>query len=248
MGLNYEAAAKLFREGEFLQLIRASGHQEERHALEPRHRVILANALALVGELTEAQRLAEIDRHPTAPPSVRSQAELTLAMVSWRDGDLNSAVRLAQSAVHLAQESNEPERIAWAYLHLFRLLAEGGPIETVLGALPDVRRAVARAGVGQATAYLHLCVAILEGQTGRLDEARRHCDIAGSLLDLSSNVWLRGVSLVNRGCIACLSCEFEKATDLLRAAREVARTSGHSYLALATDATTGYVQLLNRSV
>ena len=151
MGLNYEAAAKLFREGEFLQLIRASGHQEERHALEPRHRVILANALALVGELTAAQRLAEIDRHPTAPPSVRSQAELTLAMVSWRNGDLNSAVRLAQSAVHLAQESNEPERIAWAYLHLFRLLAEGGPIETVLGALPDVRRAVARAGVGQAT-------------------------------------------------------------------------------------------------
>ena len=51
MDLSYEAAEKLFRDGEFLQLLHASGrNQNERKALEPRHRVILANTLAFVGQ------------------------------------------------------------------------------------------------------------------------------------------------------------------------------------------------------
>jgi len=245
MGLSYEAAAKLFRDGEFLELVRASGHgQNERKALEPRHRVILSQALALVGKLKEAESLVEMDRHPPLPTDVRSQAEGTLALLKARDGDLNAALRHAQSAVHLAQESNDLERIAWAYLHFFRLLVDTGPIDKVLAALPDVRRVVARAGVSQATAYLHTCVAVLEGQTGHFDEARRHCDIAGSLLQLSPNTWLAGLLLINRGCIACLNCDFQPATDFLRAAKEAGEKSGHAHLILAAAATLGHVQML----
>ena len=73
MGLSYEAAGKLFSDGEFLQLVQASGRsQNDRKALEPRHRVVLANALALVGQLEAARQLAEMDRYPSAPAAVRS--------------------------------------------------------------------------------------------------------------------------------------------------------------------------------
>jgi tetratricopeptide (TPR) repeat protein len=129
-------------------------------------------------------------------------------------------------------------------LHLFRLLIEAGPIDKVFAALPDVRRSVARAGVTQASAYLHTCVSVLAGQIGRLDEARRHCDIADSLLEHSSNIWLTASSLVNRGCIAYLNCEFEKAAQLFRVAREAASKCGHAYLMRAADASNGYVSLL----
>ena len=167
-----------------------------------------------------------------------------LAVVSRRGGDHKSALRHAQAAASLAAESDDPERIAWAHLHLFRLLIEVGPIDKVLVALPDVRRSVARAGLNHTSAYLHTCVSVLEGQIGRLHEARRHCDIADSLLERSSNIWLTASSLVNRGCIACLNCEFEKATTLLRVARETANKSGHASLTRAADVSNGHVQLL----
>ena len=244
MGLSYEAAARLFRQGEFLQLIRGSGRDEhERRALEPRHRVILANALALVGQLDEAKRLAEMDRQPPLAAVTRSQAESTLAIVNQRGGDHGSAVCHAKSAASLAEESNDPERMAWAHLHLFRLLIEVGPIGKVLAALPDVRRSVARAGANQTSAYLHMCVSVLEGQIGHVDEARRHCDIADSLLERSSNLWLIASSLTNRACIAYFNCEVEKATSLFRLAGETASRSGHVYLMRAANASNGHVQL-----
>ena len=94
------------------------------------------------------------------------------------------------------------------------------------------------------SAYLHTCVSVLEGQIGHPDEARRHCDIADSLLEHSPNTWLTAASLLNRGCVACLNCEFAVATSLLRSARTVAQKSGHATLTRAADASGGHVLLL----
>jgi DNA-binding NtrC family response regulator/tetratricopeptide (TPR) repeat protein len=246
MAPSYEAAVGLFRQGEFPRLIEAFGTTEdERRALSPRYRVIVANALAFLGHLDEAKRLAQLELNPpSGPPLVKSQAESTLALVHWKEGDVVSAFRHAQSALHLAQESKDPERMAWAHVHLFRLLAEGGSIENALAALPDVRRTIARAGISQATAYLHTCVAILEGQTGRLEEARRHCDISESLLNVSPNPWLSGQSLLLRGTVSLIRCDFDDAIERLRAAKEVATKSGHIQTVLAADTNIGHVQFL----
>lgn len=245
MDVGYDAAIRFFEKGDFLQLVSASGRTtEELRALEPRHRVIVANALALVGQVNSAKRLAEVDLHSSSPAAVRSQAELTLAVVSRRLGDHASAVRHAQAAASLAEESSVPERIAWAHLHLFRLLIEVGPIDEVLVTLPKLRRSVANAGVNHLSAYLHTCLSVLEGQIGHPDEARRHCDVADSLLERSPNTWLSASSLLNRGCVACLNCEFEAATRLLRSARTLAQESGHASLTLAAEASGGHVQLL----
>ena len=223
MAFSYEAASKLFRDGEFLALIQASGRShDERKAHEPRQRVIVANALALVGQLEAAERLAELDRHPPIPSGVRSQAESTFCVIQRRLGNHIAALHHAQSAVFLAQESNEAERIAWAQLHLFRLLIEIGPLDKALASLADARRLVAKAGSNDAIAYLHICVSVLEGQIGRLDEARRHCDIAEGLLERSTNVWLSACCLINRGCIAWLNCHFDEASRLFPLGREKA--------------------------
>ena len=154
MSFTYESAARLFNEGEFFRLIELSGGNEQaRLALEPRHRVIVANALALVGEFDEAQRLAELDCGSPAAPSIRSQAEWTLGLVNWRTGHISSAMQHAQTAVRLAHESSDAERIAWALLHFFRLSIDCGPMDAIMAALPDVQargcacRSVARVGI-----------------------------------------------------------------------------------------------------
>jgi ATP/maltotriose-dependent transcriptional regulator MalT len=129
-------------------------------------------------------------------------------------------------------------------LHLFRVLLEVGPFDKAVTALGDAKRVVAKAGSNDATAYLHICVSALEGQTGHLDEARRHCDIAEALLERSSNAWLFACCSMNRGCIAWLQCDFDEATKCFLAARQIASRTGHAYMTLAADTCNGYTQLL----
>ena len=170
MTLSHDTAIALFREGRFSELIHLAGRTDsERRNLEPQHRVVVANAFAIIGELDQARQLAQLDLQPPTHAAVRSQAELTISATDWRKGDISSAIKHAQAAVRLAQDAHHSERLAWAQLQLFRLLLERGPVASALGFLPDVRRAVASAGIGQVTAYLHTCVSILEGQRGCLD-------------------------------------------------------------------------------
>ena len=81
MTVGYEVAARLFREGRLVELTNASGRDEAtRRQLDPRHRSLLANALALVGDLEAAEPLATGSSHPSQPASVRSQGEWTIAV------------------------------------------------------------------------------------------------------------------------------------------------------------------------
>jgi len=102
-----------------------------------------------------------------------------------------------------------------------------------------------RAAVPYLSAYLHICVSALEGQRGHLDEAWRHCDIAESLLELESNAWVLGASLVNRGCIACLRCEFKDAAEYNRAAVELTNINGSMRNRAAAEITLGHIQMLS---
>lgn len=244
MAFSYEAASRLFRNGEFLALAQGAGRTyEDRRAQEPRLRVLIAHALAFVGQLNEAERLAELDRNISSSAGIRSQSETTLCLIQRRFGNHSAALTHAQAAVRLAQESNDSERKAWAQLHLLRLLIEIGPLDKALAALADARKIVARAGNDDATAYLHICVSTLEGQNGRLDEARRHCDTAQGLLQRSNNAWLSASCEINRGCIAWFSCQFDEASKWFEAGRKTALRIGHVYLTQAADICQAYTYL-----
>ena len=244
MAFSYEAGSKLFRNGEFLALAEGAGRTyQDRRAQEPRLRVLIAHALAFVGQLDEAERLAELDRNGPSSPGIRSQSEVTLCLIQRRFGNHRAALAHAQAAVLLAQESNDTERKAWAQLHLLRLLIEIGPLDKALASLAEARKIVARAGSDDASAYLHICVSTLEGQNGRLDEARRHCDIAQALLQRGNNAWLAASCEINRGCIAWFSCQFDEASKWFEAGRKTALRIGHVYLTQAADICQAYTYL-----
>jgi tetratricopeptide (TPR) repeat protein len=244
MGLSLQAARELFAKGEFVPLVSASDGSERAYTLmPPAYRVLVANALALSGNLNEASKLAEFDRHPPSNPEIRAQAEWTFGLVCWRKGDIASALRHAQSAARLAAESGNSECVAWAHLHLFRIQIESGPLDSVTAALAEARRYASRAGLPPITAYLHNCVAVLEGQTGRLDEARRHLEISESLLRLAPNAWLTGSLHMHRGSIACALCKFDEAAEHFRLAKQATKNCGPNH-AMAADSSLGYVHLL----
>ena len=142
-----------------------------------------APVLGLELLVDDARQLAELDQYERSSPLIRSHAESVLALVLWREADMDGALHHFHAAVRLAHESSAADKIAWAHLHLFRCLIDGHPNNAALAMLPDIRRLVTRAADPQITAYLHSCVAVLAGQIGQLDEARRHCDLAESLLE-----------------------------------------------------------------
>jgi len=73
MAFSYDAASKLFRNGEFLAVSHGAGRTyAERKAQEPRLRSLIANALALIGDLHAAEQLAGLDQHLPTLPAIRS--------------------------------------------------------------------------------------------------------------------------------------------------------------------------------
>ena len=244
MPLDHERAKTLFEQGEFLKVIQESGRNEvERRSLPAAHRIIVANALALNGHLDEALRLAAMSRDDASGP-VRSQAEWILGLTCWRAGDMASALLHTNAALRLAQESRDTGLIAWSSLHVFRLMIDSGAQDAIMASLTEVRRHVARAALPHITIYLHNCVAVLEGQIGHLDEARRHLDIAQSLLDRHPNAWLEGSLRVHRATIAYARCEFQEATVHFKAAQQCAKRSGHQQQGLAADTSLGFLEFL----
>src|SRR5688500_9364423 len=106
MGLTYEECDQLFRQGEFARLLTLSGRSvNTATSFEPRIRVVLAQALALAGDREAGRKLAEFDASGTDAPATRSQAEATLGLVTWRNGEMDSKLHHFHAAVRFAHES-----------------------------------------------------------------------------------------------------------------------------------------------
>jgi hypothetical protein len=125
---------------------------------------------------------------------------------------------------------------------MFRQAIDGHPTQSVMTLLPEARKAVTKAGHPHLSAYLHICVSVIEGQAGRFDEARRHCDIASSIIKTAPNSWLDGANLLNRASIAYLMCNFSAAVDYMKSAKQLVSKSGHARGVLVLDNNLGHLE------
>src|SRR5258705_4273319 len=221
MSISSERAEDLFRRGEFLRFIQkaTSGALGDPKS-NAREHLNLAEAFALTGDSSSASEIARLYSEARCETAIRAHAEYVLAISAWRAGDGPDAAKLFASALRSALESKNSRLIAWTYLHTFRFYIDFHPADAVSAILHSTRKAVIAAGDRQAIAYLHSCVSVLEGQKGRMNEAWRHCVLAEALLEDDPNTWIRGATLLNRGCLYALKCEFKSAEVRLIAAQE----------------------------
>jgi tetratricopeptide (TPR) repeat protein len=241
--MTYEDALRLFRKGHLQALLDNFKTEANARGAEARCRILFAYTLALTDHTSPAESLTQLD-NSNLTSSVRSQLESTIGVIGWRAGNRESAWQHLHAAVRWARESNDLERLAWAHLHLFRFAIEAGQPNGLPSILRDARTAVTRAAIPYLTAYLHVCVSVLEGQRGNLDDATRHCDIAESLLQIESNDWVRGAALMSRAVIAGMLCEFKETLDCSRTAYELAKINGSRRNRVAADITSGHALLL----
>ena len=245
MASSYEAAKALFRLGEFGELLRSvqpSSTGSKR--TDPQHQILIAEALVLSGDYARAAEFVGLVEHSSASQDLRPKTEMVRGLIASSQGSIPRALEHFRTALRLADEAHDLDTAAWAHVRLFRFMIEGHPASALASALSDARRSVLRAGDAQISAYLHLCVAVLEGQAGRLDEGVRHCEIAEALLSKEQNAWIAEGTAVNRGCIAALGCQLDQAVTFLGDAKRASAKSTLARGRAQADYILGHVLML----
>jgi DNA-binding NtrC family response regulator/tetratricopeptide (TPR) repeat protein len=242
VSISYDAALTLFRRAEYVRLIAEAGR--DARALPPRIRVMVAYALAGTDAVGAARDLAALDGDPPAPTAIRAQAELARGLAEWRSGGERTALLHFQTAVRLAAESSDAEQLARAWVHVLRLTLSTESIDAGLAALPEARRVVTRAGIPQLVAWLHNCVAVIEGRIGNLDEAARHCAIVEQLLDGAPEESLAGVLRLNLSVINIRRCQFRAAEQQLQASARAMQKTGSTIHQLEVASNRAYAEMM----
>ncbi len=227
MALALEAIQALFRAGRFAEvhaLYKAIANDTK--GVSPEHRVDLAYALYYAGDTGGALEIVQAENSSKAPAAVRSKCELVLGLTKRSHAEIDEAARHFHSALHLAKDSKDPRQIAWASLHLFRILAETQPGETLVGMLRDVRFCVTRAADSHISAYMHDSIALMEASAGRFEEARRHLKTSLSLIEREPHAALEQLNLISAFFVDFRECRYADALSHLRAARNLMPTAG----------------------
>ena len=231
----------LFRCGQYGDVLKVAHENGGAVSLESHDKVLVAHAFAMCGSTSQAEKL--LIALGSLPLKVRARAEQVLGVCSQSRGDVSAAIHHFGSAMRLASECKDKERRAWAHLALLRLHVYTESAESIAAMLRDVRRSVTEAGDPQVATYLHACVAVVEGQAGRLSEAWRHCEIADSILASSPNAWLSASILQNRMCIATFQGDFKLALALLGSGRQAAETCGDVRLTASLASNAAHIQM-----
>ncbi|MBI4266454.1 MAG: sigma 54-interacting transcriptional regulator [Acidobacteria bacterium] len=244
LSLSYESTKALFAIGHYRRIIEQSGISDAAVApLDQKHRLLIAQAL-IHSDIQRACEMAQREYTSGSPPSARSTCELIIGLAQRRGGAFEKAITHFGRAIQLAIEAGNENQIAWGYLHLFRLLVEIQPHEAALTTLREVRRHVTRAGDAHAVAYMHNSIALIEGSTGRLDEARRHLRISDSLIEGHPNAWLSQVCALSRFCVAFLASDYATAARYLEEGRRFLPLIGSDYLGTVFDCNEGHTALV----
>src|SRR4051812_10133932 len=122
IGVSLHTATELFRAGEFAEIVRrlnAGGLIAQ--PMEPALRVLVAHAMALVGDWPQAEKLVA-NPADDASVSVRSHLYVVRGLVAHGRGALTAATQHFSSALRLAHESKDIRQIAWASVYLLNHL------------------------------------------------------------------------------------------------------------------------------
>jgi hypothetical protein len=240
-------AQDLFDKGQFHTISHAAGREDSSFlaSLPPELRVLIAHACVYTGRIQIATSLAESAKRANESPSVVAQAHIVTGLIRKREGQVDKAAAEFRNAVRIAKEGRDKYQLAWAQVHLFRLLAVVGYAEPHLAAtLADARRCVTGSGDALVMAYLHDSVATMEAQRGHTVEAERHLRLGRSLLTLRPSFWLEELIALNAACVALIDCDADGFDLHLAAARKSARLTGNVSTIAAIDVNEAHAAVL----
>ncbi|MEO8074965.1 MAG: sigma 54-interacting transcriptional regulator [Acidobacteriota bacterium] len=224
-----------------VEVLISEGRFAEAHTVlaSDRRRLEAADSLAFelltceleieLGEIDDAcRRAAAIVRRQSADLGMCARAHRVLGRGYFCVGDLEGSRRELRTARSLCLQSKDELQLARIDVTHLSLFLGVDSLETALSALPQVRKAVIRAGQPHLMAELRLCVARWEARRHSAGEAKKHLAAAGELLKGYPSVWLSGLLSITLSNVAALLGDLDDSLDFAREAMLLADQSGHS--------------------
>jgi DNA-binding NtrC family response regulator/tetratricopeptide (TPR) repeat protein len=205
---------------------------EERNSLD---RVLMADLLLNTKGPGQAERVLNRVVNETAlPPDLRAMAHRSLGTALIYRNRFGEAVGSFERAVHFARKANDSREICEAQLGLLAAKVDCfGP--TAVGTLmTEAFRSVQAAGDPHLLALLHFRVAVLEGRRGATDVARRHIELALSLLQKTANPWIESSVLITATAVSFVSADLVGALAHAERALALSRSCGAFFNELAS--------------
>ena len=214
----------LFSSGEYGRIAEEARRLEPDARSEPHRSALIAQATFEAGDIARARAWAT-PCIESSHASARARGQLVLALCTRATGDIAQATQLFRAALSSSEEGGDNELEAWIAVFLLRHMFVAG--RELAGAMVHATRAkVAKAGSAHATAYLHVTVALAEGQAGRLREARRHLQLAQRLIASKPHPWLQCSILGATATITIAEREFRETGACFETLRAMAHQHG----------------------
>jgi DNA-binding NtrC family response regulator len=246
MEFTLERTKDLFDKGQFSIISHAAGSDvSPLRLLPPDVRILIAHANVYAGRVQVASALAESVRQSNSSPAAVAQSFIVNGLIDRREGNIERAAANFRNALRVAKEAQDRVQLAWAYAHLFRLLALAGyPEAQMTATLDEARRFVSTSGDAHVMAYLHDSVATMEAQRGRTAEAERHLRLARGLLALRPSAWLAELLALNASCVALINCDADGFSRHVANARSSACLTGNLSSSQAIDCNEAHAAVL----
>ena len=167
MNSSCETAERLFKAGEFEEILRATDFSDAGASrLTTTHQLIIAHALTITGDIQAAIRVLRLVDTSSCPPLLRSKYYMVLGLAHDRSGTAADAFAHFQIALRFATASENKLQIAWARVHILRHMVDRGAVDVSTALLREARDAAIRAGDTHVTVFLHQSRFDARGPTG----------------------------------------------------------------------------------
>jgi DNA-binding NtrC family response regulator/tetratricopeptide (TPR) repeat protein len=238
-----QSALQLLRRGRFSETITLL--QQHSKPLAKRKdqlaSAILADAFQRTGFNREAENIAIINlRKNEGHPEANAWFHFVLGNVLRERSDLVGATKQFQIATTLP--TSHHEFLCWAHLRLLATVADLNGRQMAIARLDEVKRILTRFGDPRPFAALHLWHVETDTIAGALENARRHLNIAESLLSNVDDVWLHGYLAINASVLNYYSADVISARQCAEKAASYAQASGHRTTRRAAYANLGYFE------
>jgi DNA-binding NtrC family response regulator/tetratricopeptide (TPR) repeat protein len=215
---------------ETLRLLRASDTTRFSRDERRLHRVLLAEALLLRGDVDEALRAAASASADAGPPDLQARALVVRGVVLSDTVDLAGAVAVFRQAVDLARNSGHMMEVARAQTRMVAALAERLDAAQLAALAPDIRENVVRCGDHQVSTYFNVTQSRIQAKAGGIDEAWHHLDLAAATLQVEPSHVLDALHAFTATLLCSLACRYTDAVHKGRRALHEARVAGYGRL------------------
>ena len=154
-------------------------------------RLLMAELLLFTGEREGAYAILKgLLSTPRLSKLIQAKCYGHLAYITKQREGVSKALELYEKSLHLAEAANDLDQACRTKLWMLAAKADADGPDSVAQVANEVAWSIARLGDPNLLLFLHTTIAEIEARRSAFDLANRHIELATSLLERHTNLWI----------------------------------------------------------